>query len=118
MKTKNQNIIGAVLVVLIMSLVPLVVSAFQYETGMEGYAWFSNSTSGYDFFLFWKGQLLLLLCALMAFYAAAKCLLVKEGMPDSKLEKKIHYSAGTVCGDGVRVNHFFQTYRRYGAGRL
>lgn len=88
MKTKNQNIIGAVLVVLIMSLVPLVVSAFQYETGMEGYAWFSNSTSGYDFFLFWKGQLLLLLCALMAFYAAAKCLLVKEGMPDSKLEKK------------------------------
>ena len=35
-----------------------------------------------------KGQLLLLLCALMAFYAALKCLLVKEGMPDSKLEKK------------------------------
>ena len=88
MKTKNQNIIGAVLVVLIVSLVPLVVSAFKYETGMAEYAWFSGSTVRYDFFLFWKGQLLLLLCALMAFYAALKCLLVKEGMPDSKLEKK------------------------------
>ncbi len=88
MKTKNQNIIGAVLVVLIVSLVPLVVSAFKYETGMEEYAWFSSSTVRYDFFLLWKGQLLLLLCALMAFYAALKCLLVKEGMPDSKLEKK------------------------------
>ena len=88
MKTKNQNIIGAVLVVLIVSLVPLVVSAFKYETGMAEYAWFSSSTVRYDFFLFWKGQLLLLLCALMAFYAALKCLLVKEGMPDSKLEKK------------------------------
>lgn len=88
MKTKNQNIIGAVLVVLIVSLVPLVVSAFKYETGMAEYAWFSGSTVRYDFFLFWKGQLLLLLCALMAFYAALKCLLVKDGMPDSKLEKK------------------------------
>lgn len=88
MKTKNQNIIGAVLVILIVSLVPLVVSAFKYETGMAEYAWFSGSTVRYDFFLFWKGQLLLLLCALMAFYAALKCLLVKEGMPDSKLEKK------------------------------
>ena len=52
MKTKNQNIIGAVLVVLIVSLVPLVVSAFKYETGMAEYAWFSGSTVRYDFFLF------------------------------------------------------------------
>lgn len=88
MRTKNQNIIGAILVVLVMCLVPLVVSAYQYETGLSQYAWFSKSTSGYDFFLFWKGQLLMLLCALMAFYVAAKCLLVKDGMPDSKLEKK------------------------------
>ncbi|MGN1205744.1 MAG: O-antigen ligase family protein [Eubacterium sp.] len=88
MKTKNQNIIGAVLVVLVMCLVPLVVSAYKYEIGLNQYAWFSKSTAGYDFFLFWKGQLLMLLCALMAFYVAVKCLLVREGMPDSELEKK------------------------------
>lgn len=100
MKTKNQNIIGAVLVVLIVSLVPLVVSAFKYETGMAEYAWFSGSTVRYDFFLFWKGQLLLLLCALMAFYAALKCLLVKEGCRTVNWIKNT-LSAGVVGRAGV-----------------
>lgn len=88
MKTKNQNIIGAVLLVLVMCLVPLVVSAYKYETDLQQYAWASNTAVRYDFFLFWKGQLLLLLCALMAFYVAIKGLLVRQGMPDCKIEKK------------------------------
>ncbi|MDD5994479.1 MAG: O-antigen ligase family protein [Clostridiales bacterium] len=88
MREKNHNTIGAVLLVLVMCLVPLVVSAYKYETDLQQYAWASNTAVRYDFFLFWKGQLLLLLCALMAFYVAIKGLLVRQGMPDCKIEKK------------------------------
>lgn len=72
MKLKRKNIIGAVLLVCVLSLVPLIVSAYKYNINLNSYPWFSNAETSYDFFLYWKGQALILLCGLMVFYVAAK----------------------------------------------
>lgn len=68
MKTKNR--FGAVLLVLILGFVPLVVSACHFRIGLKECPWFSNADTSYDFFLYWKGQALILLCACMALYVA------------------------------------------------
>lgn len=75
---KGKNKIAAVLLGLVLALVPLIVSAYYYEIGLMEFPWFANSEKGYDFFLYWKGQALILLCGLLALYAAVKPFVVKE----------------------------------------
>lgn len=67
---RRKNCLGAVLLVMVLSVVPLVVSAFRYQIGLREHPWFSDSDLYYDFFLYWKGQLLILLCGLLALYTA------------------------------------------------
>lgn len=69
MRTKNR--LGAALLILILGFVPLVVSACHYRIGLKDYPWFLNADTSYDFFLYWKGQALILLCACLAFNTAA-----------------------------------------------
>lgn len=75
----KKNIIGAVLLVLVLSVVPLIVSAYHYEVKLDSYPWFSGSTT-YDFFLYWKGEALLLVCGLLALYVAVKMCFVNKNL--------------------------------------
>lgn len=79
MNIAKKNIIGAVLLVFVLSVVPLIVSAYHYEVKLNSYPWFSGSTT-YDFFLYWKGEALLLLCGLLALYVAVKLCFVSKGL--------------------------------------
>lgn len=54
------------LVVLVLSVVPLVVSAYHFQTGLSQYSWSSSGEDVYDFFLFWKGFLLVCISLFMA----------------------------------------------------
>lgn len=74
---KGKNIAAAVLLGLVPAFVPLIVSAYYYEIGLNDFAWFADSEKAYDFFLYWKGQALILLCGLLALYAAVKTFAVK-----------------------------------------
>ncbi len=78
MKEKNRNIVGAVLIVFVLALVPLIVSAKKYNVGLNVFPWFSSGDTSYDFFLYWKGQALVLLCGVMALYVAVKLLIGKK----------------------------------------
>lgn len=69
MRTKNR--MGTALLMLILGFVPLIVSACHYRIGLKDYPWFLNADTSYDFFLYWKGQALILLCACMALNTAA-----------------------------------------------
>lgn len=75
---RQKNWIGAVLVTLVLAVVPLLVSAHYYLIGLSENAWFSNSEGSYDFFLYWKGQALILLCGMLAFYVAVKQFAVRD----------------------------------------
>lgn len=79
MNITRKNIIGAILFVFILSVVPLIVSAYHYEVKLDSYPWFSGSTT-YDFFLYWKGEALLLLCGLLTFYVAVKMCFINKGL--------------------------------------
>ncbi|MCM1245004.1 MAG: O-antigen ligase family protein [Roseburia sp.] len=86
MSIAKKNIIGAVLLVFVLSVVPLIVSAYHYEVKLNSYPWFSGSTT-YDFFLYWKGQALLFLCGMIALYAAVKAGITRKeifGQTDRK----------------------------------
>lgn len=72
MKEDSKNRVGAVLIVFVLTLVPLIVSAKKYLIDISGYPWFSDSETTYDFFLYWKGQALILLCGLIALYVAVR----------------------------------------------
>lgn len=54
------------LIVLVLSVVPLVVSAYHFQTGLSQYSWSSSGEDVYDFFLFWKGFLLVCISLFMA----------------------------------------------------
>lgn len=69
MRTKNR--FGAALLMLILGFVPLIVSACHYRIGLKDYPWFMDADTSYDFFLYWKGQALILLCACLALNTAA-----------------------------------------------
>lgn len=47
------------------AFIPLIVTVKQYDTGLAGYAWFSNVEKAVDLFLYWKGRALILLAVLM-----------------------------------------------------
>ncbi len=117
MKTKNQNIIGAVLVVLIVSLVPLVVSAFKYETGMAEYAWFSGSTVRYDFFPVLERAASAFTLRTDGILRSAQMSPCKR-MPDSKLEKKYIIPLALYAVLAFESTIFFETYRCGCARRL
>ncbi|MDD6183310.1 MAG: hypothetical protein PUB25_06270, partial [Lachnospiraceae bacterium] len=78
MRGKNRNITGAVLIVLVLGLVPFIVSARKYYVGLNTFPWFSSAETSYDFFLYWKGQALVLLCGAMALYTAGKLFFGKK----------------------------------------
>lgn len=69
MKLKNR--MRAMLVVLVISVVPLVVSAYHFQTGLSQYSWSSSGEDSYDFFLYWKGFLLVCISLIMAMWFAA-----------------------------------------------
>ena len=76
MNTKNR--MGAALLAIVVSIVPLVVSACYYQIGLKENPWFSNADVAYDFFLYWKGQMLILLCGLLALYTAVRQYFAKD----------------------------------------
>ena len=69
---------GAALLAIVVSIVPLVVSACYYQIGLKENPWFSNADVAYDFFLYWKGQMLILLCGLLALYTAVRQYFAKD----------------------------------------
>ena len=85
---KSKQWIGAVLLALVAGVVPLVVSACYYRIGLKEYPWFADSEATYDFFLYWKGQMLILLCGLLALYVAARQLAGKERGWQGRIEGK------------------------------
>ena len=70
-KKRSFRLIPALLAV---ALVPLIVTAKQYNLDLSRYSWFSNGSSSTDIFLYWKGQALIFLSFLMV--AVALFLLV------------------------------------------
>ena len=78
MKEKNRNVVGAVLIGFVLAVVPLIVSAKKYNIGLNTFPWFSNGDTSYDFFLYWKGQALILLCGVLALYVAVKLFIGKK----------------------------------------
>lgn len=75
MKEKNllkNNIIGAICLVIVLGIVPLISSAHKYSIGLNQYEWFSSTEATRDFFLYWKGRALLLICILLFVYGVAK----------------------------------------------
>lgn len=87
MKKGKTNIVGAVLLVCVLCLIPPIVSAYKYQIHLSSYPWFSDSDVTYDFFLYWKGQALILLCGVLALYTAVRLLTGKQevlGQTDSR----------------------------------
>lgn len=80
MKKQDNNWIGAFLIILVLAFVPLIVSAKKYSVGLSDQLWFSSADTSYDFFLYWKGQALLLLCGLLSLYVALKMTISKKDM--------------------------------------
>lgn len=78
MKKQDNNWIGAFLIVLVLAFVPLIVSAKKYSVGLSDQLWFSSADTSYDFFLYWKGQALLLLCGILSLYVALKMSISKK----------------------------------------
>lgn len=78
MKEKNINILGALFLVLVIAVVPLLVSVKKYVIGLNSFSWFSGSEATYDFFLYWKGQALIFVCGIMALYVAVKLFIGKH----------------------------------------
>lgn len=78
MKKRDNNWIGAFLIVLVLAFVPLLVSAKKYSVGLSDQLWFSSADTSYDFFLYWKGQALLLLCGILSLYVALKMSISKK----------------------------------------
>lgn len=79
---------GAVLLAMVAGVVPLIVSACYYRIGLKEFVWFSDSDAAYDFFLYWKGQMLILLCGLLALYVAVRQLAGKEQGWQERMEWK------------------------------
>nr|MBP3597834.1 O-antigen ligase family protein [Eubacterium sp.] len=87
MQKEKKNQLGASLLLVVLTLVPLIVSAKKYTSGLSAFSWFSHSDSTYDFFLYWKGQALILLCGVICLYITVK--LLKDGVEAfGRLEKK------------------------------
>lgn len=63
-------------------LVPLIVTVKQYDLDLYRYAWFGNSDSSIDLFLYWKGQALIFLAFLMVAAALFSLAGKKEYQPD------------------------------------
>ncbi len=80
--------IGAVLLAMVAGIVPLIVSACYYRIGLKEYTWFSDSDAAYDFFLYWKGQTLILLCGLLALYVAVRQMAGKGHRWQERMEWK------------------------------
>lgn len=71
MKTKEtireRKTIGTLLpVILVLAVVPLVCIIHKYESGLETNAWFSKAGTVYDFFLYYKSKILLIIGVILA----------------------------------------------------
>lgn len=45
--------------IFIFNVIPLIVEAKHYENGLTSYAWYSTSGMSYDFFLYWKSRMII-----------------------------------------------------------
>ena len=68
-------------VLLALAFVPLIVTAKKYSIGLNGYKWYSDLETSTDLFLYWKGQMLILLAFLMM-GCLLFSLLKREWMPE------------------------------------
>lgn len=87
MKEKNDNRIGAIIIVLVLAWVPLIVSAKKFSVGLSGEPWFSNGDVSYDFFLYWKSQALFLMCGILSLYILIKVSISKQPVM-ARLERR------------------------------
>lgn len=61
----NRDIVRIAPIMAAIAFVPFIVTVKLYDTGLAGYAWFSNVEKAVDLFLYWKGRALILLAVLM-----------------------------------------------------
>lgn len=83
----KQKILRLIPALPAVGLVPLIVIVKQYDLDLYRYAWFMNSDSSIDLFLYWKGQALIFLAFLMAAAALFSLVGRKENQPDWKKMK-------------------------------
>ncbi len=77
MQKEKKNWLGTILILVVLTFVPLIVSAKKYSSGLGVFPWFSNSDITYDFFLYWKAQALILMCGVISLYITVK--IFKDG---------------------------------------
>ncbi len=108
-KKKNVNVLGTLLVDFVVCLVPFIVSAKKYQIGLSQEPWFFRADYKYDFFLYWKGQALILLCGLLAAYMAGRLFAQKSrtlGAPQVKC-----LIPALVYGGMVMISAWFSEHR-------
>ena len=79
-----QKLIRLIPALLAVGLVPLIVTVKRYDLDLYRYAWFMNSDSSIDLFLYWKGQALIFLAFLMTAAVLFSLAGKKEYQPDWK----------------------------------
>lgn len=85
----SDNYFGAMLhmlpALIMVSLVPLIVREYKYETGLTEYAWYHGDAIFYDLFVGWKALILTLLAFMMACSIAIRFWRDKKKLPFTKL---------------------------------
>ncbi len=69
---KNFLLIPLILLIII---VPLVMRLYAYDANMSEFAWFADSETEYDIFLYYRGVILTIIAAVMAFALIIKLML-------------------------------------------
>ncbi len=107
MQKEKKNYLGVIFVLVVLTLVPLIVCAKKYHIGLSDFPWFSHSEATYDFFLYWKGQALILMCGVICLYVTVKIL--KDGQEVlGKIELKYLIPALVYLGMSVLSTFFSQ----------
>lgn len=97
-------------ILLVLFLVPLIVRAYFYDSGLSAFNWFPNKTTEeLDIFLYWKGVVLVTIAAFMTIILAVK-------LPKNKALVKGAYWLYPLTGFALLalVSTLFSEYRGYG----
>lgn len=70
--------------VLILTVIPLLSRAYQYDPKLSQFTWYPQTTSVYDFYIYYKSQLFIITAAAMAFLIIGK-LFIAEKKPYTPL---------------------------------
>lgn len=79
-KSKKQSHYLLLPIILTLVVVPLVSRIYSYDPKLSSYAWFPNETTTYDFFLFYRSIVFIILSAFMCGYIIYKAIQEKKQM--------------------------------------